>query len=279
MRQVIGTVAILAMAAGCTATSGGIGGGGGTTSRSCSGSNTCVGEVNSVSYNATTDTLVLNNLPGVAGNNVYVRVPTLDRNGFRAYQNSSGSNTYVAFYAESASGGTYAGAVGTGDYVSAGYGGAFFGTSGTPSMPQSGISVYSGNYSAIRVYDDSTTAPKVGFVDGTASIAVDFNDFDIGGAIDSSISGRNAYDESGNALGALPNLSGTTTSASNGKFTTTVKEVTPGSATGTLQGVFGGPGGTEIAGIVILTGPDALTSVDMTERGVFLLTQTSFIPG
>lgn len=288
MRQVIGLVSVLAMAAGCTATTGGgIGGGGGgggtTGSASCSGKNTCVGEVNSVSYDAVNDTLTLNNLVGVAGNNVYSRAPTLDRNGFRAYQNNSGFNSYVAFYNESASGKTYAGAVGTGDYANYGYGGAFYGAKGAVSLPTSGVAVYTGNYAAIRVYEANTLGQNYGFADGVAQVSVDFNDFDVGGGIDSVIFGRNAYDSNGNALGALPALSGTTTTVTGGnsKFTTAVTEINPGGSagTGTLEGIFGGANGDEIAGVVILTGQDALSTTNVMERGVFLLTQTSFVPG
>lgn len=271
----------LMLLAGCQATSTGIGGVTppvSTTPGACNTTNhVCTGEVNVVLYNAANDTLSINNLPfDLSG--LYQRVSALDRNGFRAYQNASGSKTYVALYSNSVTGNTHAGVVGTGDYLTYGYGGTVFGNSGNVVMPASGEAIYDGKYAAVRVYDTG----GYGFADGDVNMSVDFNDFDTVGAVDTVVTNRHAYDSSGALLGNLPTLSGTTTQF-NGNLikSTTVKEILAGGATGssgTLTGIFGGPNGNEVAGVIVLTGKDPLSTANTKETGAFILYLTQYTP-
>ena len=84
-------------------------------------------------------------------------------------------------------------------------------------------------------------------------------------------------------IGALPDISMVTTGFDPGnriKQTTAVEVLPSGSAgaTGTMEGIFGGTNGTEIAGVIVLTGPDALSTVDVQETGAFVLLRNTYTP-
>lgn len=280
------------MLAGCSGNPlnnvGGGGGGGGTAPdggvNTCTSTNTiCEGEVNRFTYDASTDTIQINNLPFDLGG-TYQRVPALDQNGFMAFRNIDGAEVYYALYRQSATGLSETGVVGTGNYQKFGYGGSMMRATPVTGLPANGEATYQGNYAGIRVYDGTggTSGGGLGFVTGTAFLRVDFDDFDDGGAVDAAITGRTAYDGNGAPLGALPGLGATTTSMSGSTIKqTNITEVIPGTSdvmTGTLRAMFSGPEGKEITGIVILEGPDALGSGDnVQERGGFLLDRITYV--
>lgn len=280
---VASTLALFTLSA-CTPTNvvggGGSGTGGTTTGCAGSGQSSCVGEVNRFTYDATKDRLNLNNLP-LDLDGIYARDTVLEAaigtgalGGFRAYRNVAGAGNYVALYQRSGS--VQAGVVASDTFLGYGNGGAMFGSTATVNLPTTGQANYLGNYAGIRVYEGTgANATALGYTTGTASTLIDFNDFDNGGAIYTNITGRQAYDSAGNPIGALPSLVASATQASSGKLNpATVTEVGPGatSATGTLYGIFGGSGGAQIAGVLVLTGPDPLASGrNVKESGAFLM--------
>lgn len=282
MKKVISaSLMALSTLSACTATNVVGSGPTGPETLGCAGKGNSVrfAEANKFQYNATTDTISINNLPfDLAG--TYVRYPSLDRNGFKAYLDNTvapGAKTYVALYNATAN--VQAGVVATGNYLNYGYGGQMFGNAQTVSFPATGQAHYAGTYAGIRVYEGG----GLGFSDGQVSMDVDFNDFDTIGAIDTYVSNRNAYDSSGALIGVLPDLSGTTTSFNGNRIKqTSMTELFPGGTTGsvgTLDGIFGGNSGTEIAGVIVLTGPDPLSPGQNTkETGAFLLLRQGYVP-
>lgn len=279
MRAFMIAASVLALTA-CTATTGGGivdpgtgggGGGGGSTTGACNTTtHVCSGEVNSVSYDAGTDTLTINNLVGVGGDNSYSRDAALDRNGFQAYTNDDGFHAYVALYQDT--GTVHAGVVGTSDYEDYGYGGTVYGNTGTAKLPTSGWAQYDGDYAAIRVYSDGS---PIRYADGDMTLLVDFNDFDLGGGVEGGITNRKEYDENGVYMGDLPDVGFVTASINGDKITSTTAEEVPSGMTGTMEGIFGGDsttGNGEVAGVVVMTGGN------VKESGVFILTQTSLNP-
>jgi hypothetical protein len=258
----------------------------GTGTSGCAGvsNSTCLGEVNRFVFDPNTDTLSLNNLP-LDLNGTYARDNALESaiglTGFRAYRNTSGAGNYVALYRTS--GAVQAGVVGSDSFLGYGNGGVMYGSNSTAVLPVSGQATYIGDYAGIRVYEGTgTNLATLGYATGTASTLIDFNDFDNGGAIYTTVTNRVAYDTNGNAIGALPSLSANPTKATDGRLTATnVTEVgaNAGNGAGTLQGVFGGSGGTQIAGVLVITGADPLgPGRNVQESGAFLLVRNSFIP-
>lgn len=275
MRRILAAASLVALAA-CDGNP--IAQGGGVTPEdTCAGSQVCTGEVNRFTYDSVNDRIRINNLPFDL-DGTYLRTPSLDRGAFRAYVNEAGDEDYVALYRQSGTGSTYAGVVGTGGYLGFGYGGTVFGGSGSVNFPGNGEAVYRGQYAGIRVYDGG----GLGFSDGTIRMRVDFEDFDNVGAIDTIVSGRRGYDENGNLLGTLPTLSGTTTGFTGDRLTeTSILENLGGGntgASGTLNGTFGGSGATEVAGVIVIEGDDALGSgLQVRESGAFTANRISFI--
>ncbi len=256
-----------------------------TTGGGVTAGTTYSGEVNKFTFDPATDTLSLNNLPfDLSGK--YTRDASFDRNGFKAYRNVAGGNNYVALYAEGAGGKVGAGVVGTDDYLDYGYGGSVLRTDGA-TLPSTGEAVFDGDYAGIRVYegDSGIHGNTVGTSDGTVSINMDFDDFDVVGAIDIIISNRHAYDSAGVFIGDLPYFSGSTTGLDGLKIKqTNITEINPDGSTGgsgTLDGIMGGTVGSglggQIAGIVLITSPDAASGLNVKETGAFLATQTSFM--
>lgn len=226
--------------------------------------------VNNVSYDANTDTLTINNIPFDDPENKYVRIPTENfANGFDAYQSDPEPGTsefqYFAVFRRSDSGASQATAVGSNRYVSFGFGGAAAQRLGaSPNLPDTGIYSYNGEYAAIRV---SRPVPNgavgIEYVTGEAEMTADFGDFDDVGAVGGVIRNRVLYDMSGQRTGTLDGF----ISMANGEIdreTNSIKSSTASefigadnTGNGNWSGVFAGPGGREIAGIVFVEGSAA----------------------
>ncbi|MCR8723039.1 hypothetical protein [Frigidibacter sp. ROC022] len=255
------------------------GGGGG--SSTCDGNTTCSGEVNRFTYNPSTDVVSINNLPFDL-DGTYVRDVTLDRNGFRGYRNSAGDEDYVALFSASLADKVSAGVVATDGYINFGYGGTMYTSTGA-TLPNQGEATFEGPYAGLRVYEGDST--EMGSSTGVVKLRMDFDDFDVVGAIDVLVVDRQAFDSNGNLIGDLPYLSGSTTDHDGIKINATdVVEVFPDSSTGgtgTLEGIFGGTVGAglegQVAGVVVITSADDDSGLQVMERGAFIADQTGFI--
>lgn len=290
MSKFLAPLAALTILAACESTNPITGGGGnggngsGNGNGLCSGTTTCSGEVNSFAYNPTTDVVTINNLPFDLGGD-YARDPSLDRLGFRGYRNNAGAEQYVALFATDLAEQVAAGVVGTDGYVGFGYGGTMYSSTGA-SLPQNGEATFQGDYAGIRVTRDEPSLADVaiGTSTGTVHLRMDFDDFDVIGAIDVSIIGRQAFDSTGAGIGALPDLAATTTQHDGIKIkSTSVVEAGTGAGDGqgTLEGIFGGTIGSglngKIAGVIVIQGTDPLaTTRTVMERGAFIADQTSY---
>jgi len=236
--------------------------------------------LNNITYDRTTDTLTLNNIPFDDPDNAYRRIARENfNNGFDAYESDPAAGTnevqYFAVFRRSDTGASQVAAAGTNSYVDFGYGGAGAQRLGSqPNLPSSGIYSYNGEYAAVRTTRDGSNN-GVTFVTGDATLRVDFDDFDVDGAAGGTISNRQIYDVNGQALGALDgfiSLTDTTIDFDNSSLTSSTATERDGlgeatGAAGNWQGVFAGPGGSEIAGIVFVE------SSGVREVGGFIATQ------
>lgn len=236
--------------------------------------------LNNITYDPDSDTLTLNNIPFDDPDNVYERIQSEKfSNSFDAYESvpTSGTNEveYFAVFRRSDSGQSQVAAAGTNSYVNFGYGGAGAQRLGNqPNLPSSGIYSYNGEYAAVRTTRDGVNN-GVTFVTGDANLRVDFDDFDVGGAAGGSISNRQVYNTNGQSVGALDgyiSLTDTTIDFENSSIATSTATEFDGTgdatgAGGNWQGVFAGPGGSEIAGIVFVEGSE------VREVGGFIATQ------
>lgn len=234
--------------------------------------------LNNIAYDATSDTLSINNIPFDDPNNAYERITTeAFSNGFDAYTSAPtpGSNEfeYFAVFRRSDSGQTQVAAAGTDTYIDFGYGGAGAQRlGGQPTLPAAGIFSYNGEYAAVRTTLSGGGGATVQYVTGDATLRVDFDDFDNTGAVGGSISNRTLYDTSGAAIGTLSgfiSLQDTDIDFANAAIEpATATEVTAtGSINGNWRGVFAGPAGNEVAGILFVEGGN------VRESGAFIATQ------
>lgn len=249
--------------------------------------------LNSLSYDDEADELIINNLPfdgdsGPDGQARYVRTGSL-QNGFGLYESietaETGRRQYYAVFRRSDSGEAQAAAVGTNEYVDFGFGGATAQrTRASINLPSRGEYVYTGEYAAVRIYDETqpgAPSPGVEYISGTVELDVDILDFDGTGAIEGTIFDRVLYDVNGNVIGPLNDFISLATAqidpetrtilqsdAVGLNFDATLTEITSGD----WAGVFAGPNGQEIAGIVVLegqTGTDP-NSGTVRETGAFV---------
>lgn len=236
--------------------------------------------LNNITYDPTTDTLTLNNIPFDDPDNAYERITQENfSNNFDAYESAPKAGTnevqYFAVFRRSDSGASQVAAAGTNGYIEFGYGGAGAQRLGNrPNLPSSGIYSYNGEYAAVRTTRDGTN-DGVTFVTGDANLRVDFDDFDVVGAAGGSIGNREVYNVNGQRIGALDgfiSLTDTTIDFDNSNIgSATATEIdgtgTTTGASGNWQGVFAGPNGSEIAGIVFVEGSETR------EVGGFIATQ------
>ncbi|MEM6305244.1 MAG: hypothetical protein AAF744_11010 [Pseudomonadota bacterium] len=240
--------------------------------------------LNNISYDPATDTLNLNNIPFDDPNNNYERITTENfSNGFDAYTSAPARDSneieYFAIFRRSDSGQSQVAAAGTDGYIDFGFGGAGAQRLGAkPTLPTSGVYSYTGEYAAVRTTRPNTptaTNPdRTEFVTGTANLAADFGDFDNVGAVGGTITNRTVYDTSGNPIGALDgfiSLANAEIDFENAVIgNSTAVEINGAGnqvGSGTWNGVFAGPGGNEIAGVLFIEGSE------VQETGGFVVTQ------
>lgn len=161
-------------------------------------------------YDAATDTFFIDNL-GFDGANTYSRDDEVASLGpFQVYENvefifDSSNNTGIgqfqhkAIRAVSTSGNTEFAIVRTGAYVPYGFGGFIYQRNNGVTLPTSGQAFYTGDYAGIRDFDGQG---GLEYVTGTATIAIDFEDFNDGEAVQGQIEGRQVFDVSGNEITA-----------------------------------------------------------------------------
>ncbi len=239
----------------------------------------CLDEANKFVYDAKTDTISINNLPfDLAGQ--YSAVAGMTINGYQVYRNDAGARTYYAIYVPGKNDVTAASVVATGDWLDYGYSGTMYRGTGEVNLPTNAQASYAGTYQGIRVYKDGGVAD---LTTGDINMVVDFEDFDNTGAITTSIGNRVAYNFDGSVRGALPGLAVVDTYHEDGviKDTTAYEVNADGStgSTGTLSGIFGGTNGDQIAGVLVLSGQDALSAsgTNVQETAAFVIDQVSLI--
>ena len=236
----------------------------------------CLDEANKFVYDATKDEIHINNLPfDLSG--TYAAIEGLTVGGQQVYKNTGGAQSYYAIYVQGRNAATAASVVATDSWLDYGYAGTMF--RGTGTLPNATEATYRGTYQGIRVYEGADE--RHGFSTGDVEMVVDFEDFDDVGAVSTRIGNRVAYDENGAVLGNLPGLATVDTHHEDGVIQET--DISEGigdsatGATGTLAGIFGGTNGNQIAGVLVLEGPDALTGDDVRETGAFVIDQVSLI--
>lgn len=244
------------------------------------GTSLVTGDVGSFTYDAETDQLVINNLPFDGPDGVYTNTGVAAVTGFNVYESTetdeTGQRKFFAVFRQSDSGSVSAGAVGTGDYAAFGFGGgAISRSTNSVAVPNSGEAVYTGEYGGLRVVEGSAGENDINLVSGDATIDVDFADFDVTGAVEGRITNREFYDVNGNLIGTLPtivlatgniNADGTIGQSSATTFDSNGDPL----QTGTYDALFGGPNGSEIAGIIVITGPETEgADTEVQETGVF----------
>ena len=237
--------------------------------------------LNNIAYDPGSDTLTINNIPFDDPENAYKRIQTETfANGFNAYESdpAPGSNEiqYFAVFRRSDSGQSQVAAAGTTAYVQFGYGGAGAQRLGAnPTLPTTGIYSYNGEYAAVRTTLDAGPGGSnlAEFVTGDVTMRVDYGDFDDTGTVGGTVGNRRLYDTTGTQIGTLDGFISMQDSTIDFETQTivsaTVTEFVGGTATrsGSWEGVFAGPNGEEIAGVLFVEGDD------VREVGGFVTTQ------
>lgn len=172
------------------------------------------GFVTSVSYDARSDTFTVDNL-GFDGANVYSRGEAVSTmGGFAVYEaevevddflTGDAIDQIVPYRAilgisENTVGGearTSFAIVRTGGYVSYGFGGFVYERNGGVVLPSAGQAQFSGDYAGVRVFNG---AGGQEYTRADMTMAIDFEDFNDGAAVQGSITNREAFDENGNPI-------------------------------------------------------------------------------
>ncbi|WGW05434.1 hypothetical protein [Tropicibacter oceani] len=258
--------------------------------------------MNDVEFDTATGELVLNNMPFDGDDNLYARdatVSTSFRNAgssFDAYRNVGGSNRYYAVFRQTDSGYSRVTAAGTDNYVTFGFGGVaaqrLKGNGALPNADQSYI--FDGEYAAVRTIIDPDTGSEMQYVAGTVRIRVDVEDFDTTGAVEGYIADRTFFDNNGvliddlNGTGEFITLSTAEINFDNWTIGSSDASVVGGpqpttdpnnlgglgggttTVAGTWEGLFAGPNGEEVAGIVVMEGSGAIGIDETTGDYVFV---------
>ncbi|MEM8653802.1 MAG: hypothetical protein AAGF36_03585 [Pseudomonadota bacterium] len=231
--------------------------------------------LNGVTYNdndtpadPTDDTLLLNGIPfdsSDASGGAYTRAGTLP-NGFERFESPvaappDGRQYFAVFRRTERAQVT---AVGSDEFNGAGFGGALaqrIGPGGVPAERPAAY-IFTGDYAGIREFATDAGAEGLQLVTGDVVLSVDVLDFDVNGAVDGTITNRQLFDEDGNSLGTLDDFvslataeidfANATISASSLAVISTITNDSEGS--GDWSGVFAGPNGEEVAGIVVIDG-------------------------
>jgi len=268
------------------------------------------GYVEDVTYDSGTDTFTVTGL-AFDGGNVYQRgtsVSSLGQLGqFAVYEADStyaddvtgtaiSQFSHRALYGRSTSGNTEFAVVRTGAYASYGYGGFLYqrNSAGAVTLKTSGQANYAGQYGGLRDFDG---AGGLEYVDGDMTIAIDFDAFADGEAVDGRVRNRSIYDVNGNditsdvvtalnteystSLTTLPVMTFTIDPDAldaNGEMSSGVTSTVGGEAfeEGNYYAVLSGDmtagGNDEIVGIIVVTADDPRADgVTVRETGGFLL--------
>lgn len=264
------------------------------------------GYVTSVAYNAANDTFEVDNL-GFDGDNAYTRGTAVGSLGpFAVYEGAEtypdditgteiGQFLHRAIYGVSTSGKTKFAIVRTGSYVGYGFGGFIYERDGSVTLPTSGQAGYSGDYAALR---DFTGKGGIEYSTGTMEVAIDFNDFNGGNAVQGAVFNRAIFDVNGNDitdqvidalnednssnLSQLPTLVfsvGPNVMDANGEMVGELHStiINPNGAaenfeTGNYYAVVAGNNAQEIVGVIVVEAEDPrYEGVTVRETGGFLL--------
>ncbi len=249
------------------------------------------GEAQDITYDAGTDTVMVNNLPfdadGVYDPDDNPAIATL--NGFEVYENNNATErrAYKLIRGQSASGETSFTIVRTGDYLGLGFGGFVYERDGGVVLPSTGQATYTGAYAGMRIF---TGTGGLEFTTADATLEVDFEDFDATDAVEGTLTNRQYFSETGVLLGTLPTLIFATGSISEaGEIAGNANSqvfVPDGAGGGTFQpfesgeyyAVLSGDPADEIVGIVIINGDDPNDLLDagpgttVQETGGFIVT-------
>lgn len=243
--------------------------------------------VNNIAYDEDNDILVINNIPFDDGNNEYIRITTESFvNGFDAYESDpepgSAELQYFAIFRRSDSGETQVAASTSAEYIGFGFGGGGAQRLGDdPSLPTSGLYTYNGEYGAVRtVLNSIGNGDRVEYVTGDVELAADFGDFDEVGAVNGFVRNRNLYDDTGALIGSAAgaiSLANGEIDFDNGTISASTAKALAGDGStigeGEWEGVFAGPNGEEIAGILFIDGTDATTGESVREIGGIVATR------
>ncbi len=174
------------------------------------------GYVSSVSYNAGTDTFVVDGL-AFDGDNTYTRdsdVPSLGAAGtsgpFQVYEAPAvvpdgvtgvpiTQLNHRAIRGASASGRSQFAIARTGAYVGYGFGGFVYSRTGGVTLPTTGQANYTGDYAALR---DFNGRGGLEYATGSMTLDIDFEDFNVDDAVKGSIFNRQIFDIAGNNITA-----------------------------------------------------------------------------
>ena len=275
---------------------------------------TGAGYAESITYNAATNTFSVDNL-GFDGNNAYTQVtyagtPLGTRLGqYRVYEaapivNDSLTGLPIQQFQHrllagvSRTGNTEFALVRTGAYTGYGFGGFILKRNVAVSLPTTGQAGYSGGYVGLR---DFQGRGGLEYTTGDMTMAIDFEDFNDGDAVQGRISNRRIYDMAGNditqqVLDAWDNS--TNTDFAQGSVLPTLQfAVGPGAidANGEIRGelasqvqladgslrpyeagsyyaIVAGPNADEVVGIIVVTSTDPRSpNVTARETGGFIL--------
>jgi len=258
------------------------------------------GYAQSITYDAGADTFTVDNL-AFDGDNTYARddmVPTLGGpagNPFRVYENAGVYNDDVtgapiqqfmhrAIYAESTTGTTRFAIVRTGAYIDYGFGGFMYQRDGSVVLPKNGQAAFTGDYAGLRDFDN---AGGLEYVTGDMTMAIDFEDFNAGDAVQGHVNNRQIFDINGTnitavysaALGvvSLPSLNftvGPGVMDENGELTGELTSFvgTDAHETGFYYAVLSGAGADmEVVGVIVVSSDSPLIDSGVRETGGFIL--------
>jgi hypothetical protein len=268
-----------------------------------------------ISYDSVNDKFHVNNL-AFDGDNSYTRVgfqfdrtplkPAGVLGDFGVYEavsqvidpvtgNPLPNLQYSALRGVSTTGRTQFAIVRSGSFVEYGFGGFVLARNGSVNLPTTGGATYSGTYAAMR---DFQGRGGLEYVDGTMTMAIDFEDFDQGAGVIGSISNRQIYDVAGNNITAdflagLTDSSGLPQTAlpvlefylgpgtmdkngeMEGKVNSQIDNDTGGQDVyedGKYYAILAGDNASEVVGIVVVTSDDPrFDGVTARETGGFVL--------
>jgi len=229
------------------------------------------------------DTLTVNNLPfdgSDIDNGAYDKTGAT-AGSYDVYESvgagEDGDRTYFAVFRRTSN--SQVAAVGTGDYVGFGFGGATAQRIGNTNLPNEGEYTYTGEYAAVRVTTQDGGTDDVEFVSGDVSMNVDIADFDDTGAVEGLVTNRILYDNTGTQIGTVDGYISMATAEIDFENNATLSSTATAfdgageqTATGNWQSVFTGPDGEEIAGFLVLEGTESNDedADELRETGVFV---------